>query len=454
MTDRKPRLRQLIGRLALLLIVSFCMLIASILGLSHFASQLAQESQKHLLPKIHEHQRAALNLERLEHMGDLVAYGGNISLIRKNALAAQVLAYQPSFELNESTQKIVRTTFDQIKQIRTVRQKLLILQGKPNNEGTQLNTLLRQEEQLRALWAEQKLDLFELQNRIISTATQMQTHTMQQISLTHQKILLVGGSGITILLLVLAAISYQLLKHLVKPVQKASNALLSIERGEDYHLKPARYEETSTIYHAVDRLAVNLKTLHDMATTDSLTSCLNRRYFVEQAELALQQAKQDNQSLALVMLDIDHFKKVNDTHGHATGDMTLKHFSQWVKQNLPQGGRLGRLGGEEFAMLLPSYDEAQAMMLADHIRSEIAEYSANTEEIPAITVSMGVRSLTAVTDKLDRLLSQADKALYHAKAQGRNRVVSYSGFINSASTGSGSSSPQKKSLPPLNRERP
>ncbi len=424
MTTQKPQIRQLLGRLGVLLIVSFCILIASILGLSHVASQLAEESQKSLLPKIHEHQRAALNLERLERMGDLVAYGVDITMIRKNALAAQVLAYQPSFEFDPTIRETVRRSYEQIKQLRRTRQSLIRLQSKTaSSPSPRLQQLIEQEKNLREQWDKQKLGLFELQNRIISKATQLQTQTLHKISLTHQKILLVGGSGVTILLLVLTAIIYQLVKHLIKPVQKASHALLAIERSEPYYLRPARYEETSTIFHAVDRLAINLRTLHDLATTDSLTNCLNRRYFVEQADEALNQAHEQHTDLALVMLDIDHFKKVNDLHGHATGDSTLKLFSQWIKEIIPSNARLGRLGGEEFALLLPEQNEQQASILADHIRSQIAERSANCPEIPPITVSMGVKGRTSPLDQLDSLLSKADKALYHAKTQGRNRVV-------------------------------
>ncbi len=429
-TDR-PRIKQLLGRLTAFLLISFGLLITSILGLSNYAAELAAESNKTLLPKIHEHQRAALNLERLERMGDLVAFGGSLTLIRTNALAAQVLAFQPSFEFDDNAKLMVRKSYRLIKQLRITRQKLLSL-----TTSTQ-DTLIQQqqlqlEQSLRQHWSEHKLGIFELQNRIISDATQLQTQTLQQISHTHKQILLVGGSGIAVLLLVIAVIAYQLIKHLIKPVSQASNALLAIEAGEDYHLKPAQYEETATIFHAADRLSSTIQTLHEFATTDSLTNCSNRRYFVEQANTALMNAHKNQEDLALVMMDIDHFKKVNDIYGHAIGDQTLKLFSQWVTSILPEGGKLGRLGGEEFALLLPDYNEQAATTLANHIRELITEKSIDHEAIPTITVSMGVKVRRRVSDELDTLLSQADKALYQAKKSGRNRVIPYSCLIEPA----------------------
>ena len=425
MTEKYPSIKQLLGRLATLLAVSFALLFTVIFALSNHAAKLAEKSEQELLPSIHEHQRAALNLERLERMGDLVAYGGDISLIRKNALSAQVLAFQPSFDFNEATRRSVRKSYLLIKQLRVSRQRLLLMQ-KTGSDNSEIKQLLDLEDKLQMQWHEEKQGMFELQNQIISAATRLQTESLQQISLTQKQILIVGGCGVTALLIVLASIGRQMVKHLIRPISRASHAMLAIESGQEYQLEKTRYEETSLIYHAVERLSATVQTLHDLATTDEMTQCYNRRHFVNLARDMLNKAQENDQPLSIVMLDIDHFKKVNDQYGHATGDTTLKYFALWLKENLPDNGHAGRLGGEEFALLLPGLSESEATDLSENIRKSIASQSQDCPDIPGITVSMGVKGRVGKQDAIDGLLSKADKALYLAKACGRNQVISYS----------------------------
>ncbi|MFG1489982.1 GGDEF domain-containing protein, partial [Oceanospirillum sp. HFRX-1_2] len=193
--------------------------------------------------------------------------------------------------------------------------------------------------------------------------------------------------------------------------------------GQAPHLGKARYQELHTIHKAVNNLGETLSKLHEMATRDSLTGCVNRGYFMELARQALSDAHRSRTALALVMLDVDHFKKVNDQYGHAVGDDTLKLTTKWIRSALPDNAFIGRLGGEEFAMILPGYDADQAVRLSDKIRLMIANNSIDSGTIPALTVSLGVEVIKSATDEVDKLLSQADKALYQAKASGRNRVV-------------------------------
>ncbi|MDX1398225.1 MAG: hypothetical protein R3204_06840, partial [Oceanospirillum sp.] len=123
------RKRPYIRKLLLNLIAMLALFVASTLGvvavMHNYTQQLIETSQQELLPAIHDHQRAALNLERLERMGDLVVYGGSVSLIRKNALAAQVLAYQPSFNFNSETKQTVQAAFELLREVRRTRQTLL-----------------------------------------------------------------------------------------------------------------------------------------------------------------------------------------------------------------------------------------------------------------------------------------------------------------------------------------
>lgn len=418
----RPHIQKLLLRLTILLVLFVLATVGVVLAMHNYSLTLTKDSQKTLLPAIHDHQRAALNLERLERMGDLVTYGGNIRLIRKNALAAQVLAFQPSFNFSPEAKATVQSAFELLREIQRTRQQLL------SNRFAQLSpieqeNLTQLERTLQIRWGEYKQALFEQQNKIISNATSLQERNLLQITATNNLILIVAGAGISLLLIIFFIIGYNLNKHLITPVTQASQALSALEKGQQVPASSARYQELNNIHQAVFSLACTMKTLHNMATRDSLTGCVNRGHFMTLAQAALATAHQQKKPLALVMLDIDHFKRVNDLHGHATGDKTLKLCTQWIKQALPKEATLGRIGGEEFALILPGFSAAEANILSNDIRNQIANKSSDNPDVPAITISLGVEVITQATDEVDTLLSQADKALYQAKSSGRNRVV-------------------------------
>lgn len=154
---------------------------------------------------------------------------------------------------------------------------------------------------------------------------------------------------------------------------------------------------------------------------DPLTNIANRRTFVAEAKAALQ--KEDETSLLL--LDIDHFKVVNDTHGHAAGDQVLIAFSRAIEQRMPKGWLFARLGGEEFACLMPRISAEKAVAIAENLRMAVAEMIIAAPSPLQITISIGVSEANAKGADLDMLLAGADAALYRAKAEGRNCVRLY-----------------------------
>lgn len=161
-----------------------------------------------------------------------------------------------------------------------------------------------------------------------------------------------------------------------------------------------------------------------LATTDPLTSVSNRRHFIEQMEVELAHFIRFGQATAFLMIDIDHFKSVNDTYGHATGDSVLQHFTEMGRQRLRRVDLLGRLGGEEFGILLPGTDAEGAMLFAERFRNYVADTPAQTGEGPIpFTVSIGIAMFEAQDKAADSIMARADMALYRAKADGRNRVV-------------------------------
>jgi len=187
-----------------------------------------------------------------------------------------------------------------------------------------------------------------------------------------------------------------------------------------------RTQELSQALNEVADLAAQLnESLHlieHLAVTDSLTDTYNRRKFDEIVLDEHQRAQKSKIPFSLIMLDIDHFKHVNDTYGHNVGDRVLKHLCSLIRGMSRQYDQLIRWGGEEFLLLLPATEIAEAGLFAERIRIAIeGEHFATAGQI---TISAGVAQLRA-GDDIDSLLQQVDSVLYRAKQEGRNRVVSY-----------------------------
>lgn len=164
--------------------------------------------------------------------------------------------------------------------------------------------------------------------------------------------------------------------------------------------------------------------LENQAQTDYLTGLSNRRRFMELAEQELARTVRYDKQLSMFMIDIDHFKKVNDTYGHKTGDIVLQSLSAAMLKSLREIDVIGRLGGEEFAVLLPETGQAEAEEVAERLRARIAAEEIVLENgLPLhFTVSIGVACLKQKNLNIDILLNLADKAMYKAKGEGRNKV--------------------------------
>ena len=164
--------------------------------------------------------------------------------------------------------------------------------------------------------------------------------------------------------------------------------------------------------------------LQEQATTDSLTGIFNRRHFLELAEREFQRTLRYKDDLSLLMIDLDFFKKVNDHHGHAAGDKVLIGFTDICRKNLREIDIFGRLGGEEFAILLPQTSINEAKITAERLRSLVAQSDMDTgNQKLRMTISIGVASLKPEEDKLSAVLKRADDAVYEAKRNGRNQAA-------------------------------
>ena len=164
--------------------------------------------------------------------------------------------------------------------------------------------------------------------------------------------------------------------------------------------------------------------LEILASTDPLTGVYNRRRFFHEAESELYRARRYDRPLVVVEIDIDHFKKINDTHGHGVGDDCLKTLATLIKNRLRRSDLFARIGGEEFVMLFPETQLGDALRLSERIRKQIEGVRIETPNgAVGFTVSMGVADFKREGDSLNQLLARADAALYRAKRDGRNQVA-------------------------------
>jgi two-component system cell cycle response regulator len=200
--------------------------------------------------------------------------------------------------------------------------------------------------------------------------------------------------------------------YLIPPIDK--NELLARARTQ---IRKKRYTE---------RLRDNVQQSIEMAITDALTGLYNRRYMESHLVTLIEQATARGKPLTVLVIDIDYFKSVNDTHGHDAGDDVLREFAIRMRKSIRGIDLACRYGGEEFVVIMPETDLAVATMVAERLRRRIA-----TEPFPIdhgsraidVTISIGIAALGGSGDKAADLLKRADQALYRAKRDGRNRVV-------------------------------
>lgn len=211
-------------------------------------------------------------------------------------------------------------------------------------------------------------------------------------------------------------------EFLVKPRKGEPFWLLLSARVIDFEYEIALYMAFQDI---TDRKKKEMQ-LFDQATKDPLTKCYNRRQFEELAKNEIQRSRRYNHPFCLFMIDADHFKNVNDTHGHAVGDLVLQALADCCRRTLRESDIVARFGGEEFVILLPEASIENAFRVAERLRIKISKLVVKNEQNQDVqfTVSIGLVSST-VTDDIPEMLKMADESLYVAKENGRNQVVVY-----------------------------
>lgn len=234
----------------------------------------------------------------------------------------------------------------------------------------------------------------------------------------------IGRPGHLIAVFLLAGIGIMLARIALPPVSAAATLMTySPLQGVVFTYAALLPVVTTTAFMLMcgDRVNANLTRL---ATIDPLTGVYNRRTMSELAVRAITNAQRHSQDLAVLALDVDHFKRINDEFGHEAGDQALCTIVDLLRSELRSADVVSRLGGEEFVVVLPQTGEQQARELAERIRRRIAESAFMVSGWPApLRVSIGVAALSPSLNAFDALLRAADRALYTAKRAGRNRVV-------------------------------
>lgn len=183
------------------------------------------------------------------------------------------------------------------------------------------------------------------------------------------------------------------------------------------------YSYRLTQYKALADAEYSRRKLQKLASTDALTGIFNRRMIFRLGQEQLNRYKRYNNIFSVMMIDIDRFKDINDNYGHQTGDLVLKMFTDYIKQNTRQNDISGRIGGDEFILILPETDQEDSVSFGDRFIEGLADLKLNNKDGPiTVSVSIGITTITSDDLSFDDLVKRVDEALYKAKHRGRNCI--------------------------------
>lgn len=255
------------------------------------------------------------------------------------------------------------------------------------------------------------------------------TENLTQAQRVRERVRLLVAIIFLLALTIAIIFAYALSRSILVPLHHLQEGVKRLGQGNfAYRIKIRTQDEFAHLANTFNLMAAGLeqsqKDLERLATLDGLTEVYNRREFNRWLTVEIERAKRDHHSVSLIMLDIDHFKQLNDTYGHPAGDAALCCIAQLLRRTVRPGDIVSRYGGEEFAIILPNASPEDCEMVAHRICSEIAVLPIRilNEDRVQLTASLGFASFPNDVNAKEDLLSRADQALYRAKQTGRNRV--------------------------------
>lgn len=378
----------------------------------HQLLQQLTQVQQHTIPETLKAQRMVRNLEAIRLEGEKMLAQSAVRERMQSMYVVDVIVASPA----------VREDPRIAPALKTAQQTLIALSAKETIGDAD-----------RRAWAAQSLVMARLADQLTTESIE---HFNQEIEHTRRTV----DSGYWQLGLSLAVLTASLLAFvlalyavLIRPLRHINNVLEDTRRGE--HQPRAtpfgvlRTRETRSIERAIGQLQVLMQEnetiragLEASANTDSLTGLYNRRHFMDEASQAFARARRSGNPLTVAIADLDHFKAVNDSQGHAAGDLVLKSVAERIRDTLRQTDIYCRYGGEEFAFVFPDTSLAEACVLANRLREAVATmpFKLHAHDAQPVTISIGMVEVQDMN--LDMALNRADQAMYSAKAAGRNRI--------------------------------
>lgn len=445
----RPSLRRWARALAIAWLVGVGSVAVISITLLNQIAQDALTTYRHEIPNLVNRNRVAIKLERLSSFLTTIVWTRDSLIERRTLLKLQTLAQ--SFDLDEDTRpsevashvvanarKIIALHADVRKSNRAPQQ---------DDDPAARELAVREAEQSAQQVADETLQILSSVSDYVTTdaaltADQMANRIQENAGRIEHGWFAALGVFVTCGMLLF----YVFQRHLMVPIESAVRGLEAISGPEpsDVVLPRARFCELDLIGRAVEqyaRFAGELRvanvTLHALSRQDGLTGLANRRGFDARLEQACRTVVDDGLPVALMLIDVDHFKLLNDRHGHQVGDQCLREVASTLRATCaPVGGDVSRYGGEEFAVILSGMSLDQAFDAAEQVRAAVERAQlciAGSRRALAVTVSIGLAMVTPESGSApERVIEAADAALYRAKDDGRNRVRVFEPGVPSA----------------------
>lgn len=370
--------------------------------------------QDRTVPEIIRYQRLARNLEQLRQEGERIFAVSSHAPRQQAMFVVTLVASHPSVLEHPAAAQLARETEQFLGKV--VRQSAA------------------DEQRPAAHYAEWQRLAARLGMQVDDVSIEGVNHATSDLNQASAAMQLARHKLIVVMVLVglfLFAFIFLVRRHLIDPLQRIDHALSNLSADQPAPSFPtSRMLEIQAVEEAIREHHVLLQQneesrrgLEALANKDGLTGLMNRRHFMQTAEMELQRAQRYRRPVTVAMADLDYFKKLNDTYGHAAGDAVLRAFAEQVRETLRQSDLVCRYGGEEFAFLFPEISPDETARLAERLRVASAAQAVPLPDGRSVTATVSIGLADASECPIEIALKNADEALYEAKRLGRNRVV-------------------------------